>query len=255
MRRRKKENKENSERWLVTYSDLMNLLLILFILLYTMSTVNQSKYEKLSRSLGEAFGSGSSILEGAGGGNVVGTENGVAAVTEPPEKSPAPTDDGDNTSGISTAEDMNSLKGKIDQILSESNGSSSISTNVSEIGLTISFTDDIFFDSGQDQIKENMKATLKTVSKMLNKLDNAILVEGHTDNIPINNSTFSSNWQLSSIRAANVVQYLITEGNIDAGRLSAIAYGDTRPVASNDTAEGRSRNRRINLIIIYNQVH
>lgn len=254
MHRKKKENKENSERWLLTYSDLMNLLLILFILLYTMSSVNETKYAELSASLSGVLGSGSSILDGAGGG-LVGTEEGNPAATETATESPSPTDEGNQSGGIYTPEDMNALKGKIDQILAEYNGSGSITTNISEIGLTISFADDIFFDSGQDQIKDNMKTALKTVSLMLAKIDNSILVEGHTDNIPINNSKFSSNWQLSSIRAANVVKYLIDEGQIDDARLSAIAYGDTRPAASNDTEEGRSRNRRINLIIIYNQVH
>ena len=100
---------------------------------------------------------------------------------------------------------------------------------------------------------EDMKLKLVSLSTVLNKIDNYIRVEGHTDNVPIRNEYFSSNWQLSSTRASNVVEYLINNGRISPDRLSAVAYGEYRPVADNSTDQGRSKNRRVDILILNNK--
>lgn len=100
---------------------------------------------------------------------------------------------------------------------------------------------------------EDMKLKLVSLSTVLNKIDNYIRIEGHTDNVPIRNEYFSSNWQLSSTRASNVVEYLINNGGISPDRLSAVGYGEYRPVADNSTDQGRSKNRRVDILILNNK--
>ena len=102
-------------------------------------------------------------------------------------------------------------------------------------------------------IKEEMKSKLSSLSNILNKIGNYVRIEGHTDNIPIENEDFSSNWQLSSIRASNVVEFLIEEGGIAPSRLSAVGYGEYRPISDNNTEDGRKQNRRVNILILNNK--
>jgi len=278
--RKKKEKKENSERWLLTYSDLITLLMILFILLYAMSAVSEVKYEQLANSLSGSLGSGSSIFQGTegvldSGSSVLGggalatdtvtqtientTENTTEDTTE--DTTENTTEDtgsnnsiqtGDTATGITEQADMEKLKTHIDNILSKYNADGDIGSYLGESGLVITFSDNVFFDSGEDTLKDKMKSSLDQITVLLNKIDNLILIEGNADNVPVKNSKFSSNWQLSTIRAANVVQYLVEVGHINGTRLSAIGYGEYRPVASNDTEKGRSKNRRIDITILYN---
>lgn len=250
LQKKKKAGKDNRDRWLLTYSDLMNLLMILFILLYAMSNISEEKYQQLAQSLNHTFG-GDSILNGSDGVLPGGSSLQKPPVVNPPESSEGSGSKDSSIKTIRTKKDMESLKEDIDKILEEYHAGNSIGSSLNDEGLVLFFQDNIFFDSGQDTLKSEMKSGLDKIAGLLNKVDNSILVEGYTDNIPIQNSRFSSNWQLSSIRAANVAQYLEDYGKIDSSRLSAIGYGKNHPIASNDTESGRSQNRRINLVILY----
>lgn len=250
LQKKKKAVKDNRERWLLTYSDLMNLLMILFILLYAMSNISEEKYEQLAQSLNHTFG-GDSILNGSDGVLPGGTVPKNPLASESPEDIDDDGSQGSTVKTIRSAKDMENLKTDIDKILEEYHAGNSIGSSLNDEGLVLFFQDNIFFDSGQDTLKSEMENGLDKIAGLLNKIDNSILVEGYTDNIPIQNSRFSSNWQLSSIRAANVAQYLEDYGKIDSSRLSAIGYGKNHPIASNDTESGRSQNRRINLVILY----
>lgn len=284
MKMKQKPKKENSERWLLTYSDLMNLLLILFILLYAMSQVDQQKYDQLSESLSKSMGKGASIFSGSGvlpqnGGNTpidIGNNgnqnnssgNQTTAVptkepTKTPTKAPEATKTPGNTEGgqgnsdfngsLKTEQDMANFQSYVEQILVDMNMDVATDTEVVDRGLEIIFKNDIFFDSGDDTLKEPMQRGLKQLAKLLNKVDNKIVIEGNTDNVPLSSSNiFDSNWQLSAARAANVAQYLVEDEKVDGDRISAVGYGEFNPVATNDTADGRSRNRRVDIIILYN---
>ena len=98
-----------------------------------------------------------------------------------------------------------------------------------------------------------MNSKLVSLATILNKIDNYVRVEGHTDNIPIKNEYFNSNWQLSSIRASNVVEFFIEKGNISPDRLSAVGYGEYRPISDNNSEDGRSKNRRVDILILNNK--
>lgn len=260
--RQKKPSKENSERWLLTYSDLITLLMVLFVLLYSMSSVNTAKYKELAASLNSAMGGNTGILDKTA---AMSTDSGAEAsgqsgdaslpkisVDQKKEESETGTQELKLQERITEQADMNKLKTYIDAILKDYKLDSVVSTNIQVTGLVISFPDSVFFDSGKDILKDDMKTSLSQITVLLNKIDNSILVEGYTDNVPIiKGSKIASNWQLSALRAANVVEYLSESCQVNGTKLSAIGHGENHPVASNATNEGRSKNRRIVLTILY----
>ena len=260
MKLKQKQKKENSERWLLTYADLITLLLALFILLFAISNVDKEKYDELSASLSSSMGGGAGVLEGSNGVLESKGDSVVDLPTKAPTATPKPTKgasktgkgDGEIAESITTQQDMKKFEQYINTILKDAGIESSTSTSMVDTGLVISFTNDVFFDSGQDELKLEMKKGLSEIATMLNKIDNSIVIEGHTDNVPIvQNSVFPSNWQLSAARAANVAQYLVDHEKVDGSRISAVGYGEYRPVASNNTMAGRSKNRRVDLIVLY----
>jgi chemotaxis protein MotB len=272
-KKQKKQKKENSEGWLLTYSDLITLLMILFILLFAMSNVNQEKYEALSESLSASMGGGAGILSGSDsvlpegdGDSVVDIDKEgddgkkqestiSSSITEVPTPTivQAPSKEKDDLSGrLSSTEDMQKLDTSLKAVLEDMDIGEYASTALTDSGLKISFANDVFFDSGKDILKPEMKKGLGEIALLLNKIDNDITIEGHTDNVPISKiNDFTSNWQLSAARAANVAQYLCDKERIDGSRVMAAGFGEYRPVASNDTKEGRSMNRRVDIIILY----
>lgn len=235
--KKRKEKPENSERWLLTYSDLITLLMVFFVVLYSASNVNQKKYEKLANSMASAFTGGTGIGD-AGTGQVAGDSS----------------DDGELAPLVQSEEEkLQGIEGQVDNMIKDLGLEDSVSTDIEERGLVISFNDRIFFDSAKADIKEDMKSKLGSLSTILNKIDNYVRVEGHTDNLPISNTFYSSNWQLSSIRASNVVEFLVGNGGISPDRLSAVGYGEHRPIADNTTDEGRAKNRRVDILILNNK--
>lgn len=257
--RQKKPSKENSERWLLTYSDMITLLMVLFVLLYAMSSVNSDKYEQLSVSLNSAFGGSNGILKdtasiSSDSGTKNTGENGDASkdINKIKQASAANLKDVQLQKRITTQADMEKLKAYVDAILKEYKLGRIVSTSVKVTGLVITFPDNVFFDSGSDTLKDDMKIGLNQITVLFNKIDNSILIEGYTDNVPIiKGSKYASNWQLSALRASNVVQFLVDSCQIKGSRLSATGHGENNPVASNSTKEGKSKNRRIELTILY----
>lgn len=232
MKLKKKKKSENNERWLLTYSDLITLLMIFFVVMYASSSINSTKYNKLSKSLnGVLSGGGSSILDGDTAGS---------------NDSPAPIVQTENTE----SKNLSDIKNTIDSTFQEAGLASYVETNIQERGLIITLSNSIFFESGKANIKAEVKPELNKIAESLKKIDNAIRIEGHTDNVPEKSNDFSSNWQLSAVRAANVVQYFIETNGLPGDRLSAAGYSDTRNIASNDTKEGKSKNRRIDIVIL-----
>lgn len=246
MRRKKhEEGHDNNERWLLTYSDLITLLMIFFIVMYSMSNLDKQKYQQIASGLNKAMG--------GGGKNIIGVDKGVAV-----DQDWQPT----NTEVVQ-AEEKNKLeevKKQVDQYLKQNGLSQSVDTKVEERGLVLSFKDSLFFDSGQSDIKTDEVKKLVDIGKILNMKavsDNYIRVEGHTDNVPISTYQYKSNWDLSVIRASNVAQLLIAQSGIVPQRVSALGYGEFRPIADNNTVDGKARNRRVDIIIMsskYNEV-
>jgi len=236
MKRIKKE-KDNSERWMLSYLDFITLLMIFFLMMYAISNVDSQKSQQLAKSLKIGFNSGNK-------------EN-IIAVSDNNNADPNIIDN--ETTTATEEEKLADIKKKVDELVDNSELKGSVTTSIQDRGLLISFNDSVFFNSGQANIKVDWQNKLVSISKVLNGIDNYIRVEGHTDNVAINTEYFHSNWQLSSVRASNVVEFLITQGNVKPERLSSVGYGEYRPIKTNDTDEGKSSNRRVDILILNNK--
>lgn len=240
MSRRKKHDEphENHERWLLSYADFITLLMIFFIIMYSMSNVDKEKYQQVASGLQKAMG-------GGGGANIIGIDGKVPIDESIPV----------NTNIVDTTEEerLEHVKEVIDKYLEESGLSGSVATTVEERGLVLSFKDSLFFDSGKADIKTEQAKKLVEIGKILNQPiinGSFIRVEGHTDNRPISTYLYKSNWDLSVIRASNVSQLLINQSGIKPERVSAAGYGEFRPKADNNTEAGRASNRRVDILIM-----
>jgi len=252
--RRKKEKKENSERWLLTYSDLITLLMILFVLLYSISNLDLKKFQKLSLSLNQSMGdglmTGDSNLDGSDGVLDGQTTDSTTDTSDTTLKTDTSTNS-DGTTTLTNEAQLEEVKNDINSIIQNTNLEGAVDFTMEQRGLVITFADSIFFDSGKADIKPQMLPSINKIASVLQGFANVIYIEGHTDNIPINNGIFTSNWQLSSVRAANVAQYLAESCGLDPTRLSSVGCGQYKPIASNDTEAGRNQNRRVNFVISY----
>lgn len=238
-KKKKRAEKENSERWLLTYSDLITLLMIFFVIMYAMSNVDVAKYEQMAQSLGVAMGGGSKVFQ----------------VTPGVSDTNKNFDSG--TNGMKTEKTkLEELKATLDNYLKKNGMSSSVATEISERGLEVSLKDTVLFDSGKADIKPEAKGRLIAIGKIITTLPNLIRIEGHTDNVPIHNSSFASNWELSAIRAVKVNQLLIDYVNIPPTKVTIEGYGEYHPLVPNTTATNKAQNRRVNIVILsteYNQ--
>jgi chemotaxis protein MotB len=260
MMKKKKEKKENSERWMLTYSDLITLLMVFFIVLYSMSNINKDQYQQLAKSLENALGSSGTSADGSIIPKGSGILNGGTGLTSSEIQENGATEDGksaeDNFSyesdGISK-EEFIELRTSLYNAIKDSDLKDTLKITVEDKGMVITLPNDILFGSGEAEVRSEMKPILDKVAQLINSIDSPVQIEGYTDNVPVNTIRYKSNWQLSAERAANVVYYLVDNYNVKPERLTASAHGENNPVASNKTANGRMRNRRISITILYNK--
>jgi chemotaxis protein MotB len=271
---------ENEERWLLTYADMLTLLFALFMVLFSISSVNISKYQVLQQSLKAAFSG--SILPGGRAILSSGSESTSAhtpATAEVPSivpLVPTPTSRSSSSTGsantaaakamtsaqlqaalssmsASIAEQQNfaQLKAKLDAYAKAHGFGNKVQSVIERRGLVVRvLTDNLLFVSGSATLQPGADQLLAEVAQLLN-LDptHPITVEGHTDNQPIATAQFPSNWELSTARATNVVRFLIGRG-VNRYRLGAVGYADLHPIASNATAAGRAQNRRVEIVLM-----
>ena len=237
------EKPENAERWLISYADFITLLMVFFVVLYSMSQVDASKYEQLAQSLNIAFTGGTGILDSNPG--VISPDNSGTAAK--PSPSPAAASE---SPGQKELQNMEGVQQHLQTYFAGHGLDQSVTMSIDERGLVVSLKDTILFDPGKASIIGNAMGELVAVGQALNTLDNYIRVEGHTDNVPINNAQFASNWELSAVRATTVVRVFANDANISPEKLSAVGYGEYKPVADNTTPEGRSKNRRVDIILM-----
>jgi len=271
---------ENEERWLLTYADMLTLLFALFMVLFSISSVNISKYQVLQQSLKAAFSG--SILPGGRAILQSGSESTSAhtpATAEVPSivpLVPTPTSRSSSSTGsanaaaakpmtsaqlqaalnsmsasISEQDNFVKLKQKLDAYAKAHGFGNKVQSVIERRGLVVRvLTDNLLFDSGSATLQPGADQLLNEVAQLLN-LDptHPITVEGHTDNQPIATAQFPSNWELSTARATNVVRFLISRG-VNRYRLGAVGYADLHPIASNATAAGRAHNRRVEIVLM-----
>jgi len=232
------EEHENSERWMLTYLDLITLLMIFFIVMYAMSNVDAAKYEQLSNSLNSALAGDKQSIEGGEQGSV----------TEVLGKNP-PSGASEDLAATSE-QDLAQIAALVVAMLKEKGLENQVSVAVTDRGIVISLKDIVFFESGSAEIKPENANTLVEIGRLINSLRNYVRVEGNTDNVPISNSIYSNNWDLSVMRASKVLDIIVVQSGFSPEKISAIGYGEYRPVTSNDTEEGKSKNRRVDIVIL-----
>ncbi len=214
--------------WLVTYGDMVTLLMAFFVLMYSASKVSEEKYEQVAQSIAQGFNS-----------------PGPDAIVEIASS--------ESTEEVTVLSPLTNAKEMLDQLIEERDLDGEMSTSFTPTGLKIELSSSSFFGSGSADVRESMIPSLIELSEVLQSLpdgDYQVEVEGHTDNVPINTARFPSNWELSSLRAINVA-HIFEDTGIRKDRLSAIAYADTRPEAPNTDANGinipenQAKNRRV----------
>jgi chemotaxis protein MotB len=252
-RKKKEEEHENHERWLVSYADFMTLLFAFFTTLYAISNVDAQKMGKMVMSMRQSFDStvftpGSrtlSLSKGQGGADSSTGRDLVQSIQlSKLERSKA------NSQIVNGEKGMSQLKQSIDKLLGPELLKGIIRTHVEARGMIISLGEGSFFDSGSAEIKPEGRDLLDVIASSLMPVGNQIRIEGHTDNVPISNPKFPSNWELSSARASNVVRYLISRFAFTPELLSPAGFAEYRPSAPNDTEEGKSRNRRVDIVVL-----
>lgn len=232
MRKKKHEEEhENAERWLITYADLITLLLAFFILMYTMSKQDAQKYQEIAGQLKAVFTGGIGV---AGKGSTLGK-----TPTELSFK-------GGEGSGVRELERQ--IRG-VDEQSKGANGGR-IQVFADERGIVVRAMEKAFFEEGKADLSDQAKKALDVMVPVIKSMNSHLRVEGHTDNVPIRNSEYESNWELSVMRATEVVRYLVERHKFPPDKISAAGYAEYRPIASNDTEKNRGLNRRIEMIIV-----
>lgn len=231
-RRKKKESNQGagSPGWKTTFADLMSLLLTFFILLYSMSSMSNDKFQATAHSLSNVFTGGDGILDGI--------------IVEPLENQ-EPVDT------TSLDPELLEMYNRVTVFVEQNNLGDKVSISADSEGVYVNMNNAILFGKESASLSREGRKVLESVAQLLNSINNQIIVEGHTDNIPNAYGQYPTNWELSVSRAVSVLRYLSEEEKVDPRRLSAVGHGEYKPLVSNDTAENRTKNRRVNIVVVY----
>ncbi len=210
---------QNTDRWLLTYADLITLLLGLFVILYAMSEVDSTRYSRVVQALGGLFG----------------TSIAITPVALPPEN---------------TSPDRLEIESKIRGALYDDIRAGLASLSQDERGVVVHLSEELLFASGSAQLKRSSLGSLDLLASVLKTVPNEIRIEGHTDNVPIATATFPSNWHLSVARAVSTGEYMMRRQGLDPGKVTLAGYADQRPLVPNTSIENRAKNRRVDIVVI-----
>lgn len=237
MKSKKQHDEEHvDESWLLPYSDMLTLLLALFIVMFAMSKVDNQKMIKLSQQFNVIFTGGKGMLNHS-------SENDSDIQPDNPSTS---------TKENSEVEQdkMTIIKNNLEQEIKSEGYSDKVKVSINGEGVNVSIQDTVIFNTGKADILNNFYPVLSQISNMIKSLDNEIRISGYTDNVPIENKEFRSNWDLSYMRASNVMNFMVNTGNIVPDKFSIQAYGQYRPKYDNSTEEGRAQNRSVDILIV-----
>lgn len=249
--RNRKRRKRNSgaPSWMVTYSDMVTLILVFFILLFAMSQIDNAKFQAVTDSFRNRsifFEMNSSIipLDAPPNGENGQKDGGMEDLQEIKKNADA------YKKAKKREDDLDKLMADVKTYLNEHNLQRVVSATRSDRGVELILQESILFKSGDADILNSGKPFLDKIGQMLAKLPNYVRVEGHTDNRPISNYRYPSNWELSGARASSVIRYLIEKDGLEPYRLSAVGYGDTKPLVPNDSPQNWSKNRRVEIVVL-----
>jgi len=273
-RKKKHEDHVNHEAWAIPYGDLITLLLAFFVVMYAISSVNEGKYRQLSESMVAAFrgtprttqpiqiGDNRPVGDADQGANPM-SELGLSdprtlqlpreVVQEALSQQPDP-DDTRTGTDAAAGNDLQQMEEEVRTALGDLIEMDQIRVRQSTFWLEVEVQTDILFPTGIARISDDAVPVLQRLAGVLAPFPNPVQVEGHTDNVPISTSRFPSNWELSAARAASVVR-LFGENGLDPDRLAVMGMGEHQPIADNDSAEGRNRNRRVLVVVLANNLN
>jgi chemotaxis protein MotB len=227
----------NSASWLTTFNDLVTLLMVFFVLMFSLSSIDVKKMSDFQYALQSGLG----VLR-------EGQQSSIAVQDDQAVK---------DMSNIHTQADgrggeprQKSMQPSLEEALNALGDDIGFRVTYSEQGAHLSFKDGVLFGFGQAAISAEGFVVLNKIADVIRKMPYPIRVEGHTDNVPIHTKRFPSNWELSTVRAVNVLKYFADEGRIDPRRLSAVGYGESKPLVNNDSPRNRAKNRRVEIVLI-----
>lgn len=238
MARKKKKHLHDEhmdESWLVPYADILTLLLALFIVLFASSSIDAGKFRELSTIFNQVFTSGTGVMD----------------FPSPTEMRDSESIDDRRASGKSEQEELSAIQDRVDSYIEEQNLSEKLGTALTDEGLLVTIRDNVLFESGVAEVRsENVKIAREISELLVMDPPRSIVISGHTDNVPIRNAQFKSNWDLSVMRSVNFMKILLENDGLMPEMFSAKGFGEFKPVASNATAEGRAKNRRVEILIM-----
>ncbi len=246
-KRPQKPQEAGSPAWMTTYGDMVTLLLTFFILLFTFSSLDVQRFQEVMSAIQHSFMGRSGILVGSAD-PTAGEGERLDAAEATVEEIALSLGEREQTV-LEMLHELEDTYEKVKTFLQEAGLEDDIQLRLEERGVVLELPERILFDSGQAVLKQEFLPTLSILVQLLTGLPNQIIVEGHTDNVPIQTFLYPSNWELSVARSVSVARYLVDEHGVNPRRLVATGYGEYHPIDTNETVEGRTRNRRVTLVI------
>lgn len=237
------------ESWLIPYADLLTLLLALFIVLFAMSSVDAQKFQLMSKAFNEMFTGGTGLLdfqspESDGSMDVPNLKKQGGTKTSKKQES-------DSAMQKKDREELKALQEKVNSYIQQKKMTTKLQTSLTDEGLLISIRDNVLFNSGSAEIRaEDIKTASEIADLLIMDPPRNIIISGHTDNVPIRNSRYESNWELSVMRAVNFMKIILDNDKLDPRWFSAKGFGEFQPLASNNDPNGRAKNRRVEILIL-----
>ncbi|MEC0241473.1 flagellar motor protein MotB [Paenibacillus dokdonensis] len=255
-RKRGKDGDNGQDRWLITYADLITLLLIFFVMMFAMSRLDTQKYKEITQSLQLTFKSGDSILDQGSG--ITGTADKYnhknPDIAAKPQQQPSK--DVNQMTDRELAfrkqeQELQNLMKVISNYVKDNKLEDQIFVADQPQGISITLSDKFLFDVGKADLKTGSVPVMDKLASLFKELHTIISIEGHTDNLPIvYASKYKDNWELSGARALSVLRYFLDQRHLDAEEFQYAGYADTRPAADNATEAGRQKNRRVEIIVL-----
>lgn len=265
MKRKKKHDEHIDESWLIPYADILTLLLALFIVLFASSQIDQKKFQAVAESFASELDGGTGILDSNSPTDMEddGTSSQIPSIIDQEaEKDDTETEAGaggesdieiDAEELYTAAQDQKELEEMqqaFQQFAEDKGIESRVTTELDDRGLVVKLREGVLYESGSADLNAKAATLAREISKMFeSEVPRTIYIEGHTDNVPTNQSDYPTNWELSSARAINFMKIILENSELDPRKFSATGYGEYRPVAANDTKQGRAENRRVEIVI------
>lgn len=252
MSKRRKKNKDDghiNESWLLPYADLLTLLLALFIVLFASSSVDSQKFQEMSKAFNSAFNGGTGIFEFPK--PLPESKMETSDKASPEEKDKNSLDIDEKLLQQADQKELSVIQHKVKNYIEQNDLSGKLDSSLTDEGLLVSIRDNVLFSPGSADVREKDIKVANEISDLLvMEPPRNIIISGHTDNVPIGNAPFDSNWELSVMRAINFMKIILKNDKLDPSMFSAKGFGEFNPVASNDTKEGKAKNRRVEILIL-----